>query len=62
MQVDEKIEIDEKMGRELHALSKGRRVQAPAQQRANVILLAAQGWQNKDIAVEVKLDWRQVAL
>lgn len=43
MQVDEKIEIDEQMGRELHALSKGRRVQAPAQQRANVILLATQG-------------------
>jgi transposase len=27
-----------------------------------VILLAAKGWQNKDIATEVKLDRRQVAL
>jgi transposase len=32
------------------------------QQRARVILLAARGWQNKDIATEVKLDRRQVAL
>ena len=32
------------------------------QQRARVVLLAAQGWQNQDIAVEVKLDRRQVAL
>ena len=32
------------------------------QQRANIVLLAAQGWQNKDIAAEVDLDRRQVAL
>jgi transposase len=32
------------------------------QQRASVVLLAAKGWQNKDIAPEVKLDRRQVAL
>jgi transposase len=32
------------------------------QQRASIVLLAAKGWQNKEIAVEVKLDRRQVAL
>jgi hypothetical protein len=32
------------------------------QQRASVILLAAKGWQNRDIAAEVKLDRRQAAL
>ena len=43
-------------------LAKRRRVEARLQQRALVILLAAQGWQNKDIAVEAGLDRRQVAL
>ena len=62
MRVAEAIEPDAKTMAELRALSKGRRVEARVQQRASVILLAAQGWQNKDIADEVKLDRRQVAL
>lgn len=62
MRVAEAIEMDAQTERELRALSKGRRVEARVQQRARVILLAAQGWQNKDIAEEVKLDRRQVAL
>lgn len=62
MRVAEAIELDAKTTSELLTLSKGRRVQARVQQRASVILLAAQGWQNKDIACEVKLDRRQVAL
>jgi hypothetical protein len=37
-------------------------VEARLQQRALVVLLAAQGWQNKDIAVGVGLDPRQGAL
>lgn len=41
---------------------KRRTIEARLQQRARVILLAAQGWQNKDIAVEIDLDRRQVAL
>lgn len=32
------------------------------QQLASVILLAVKGWQNRDIAAEVKLDRRQAAL
>lgn len=62
MRVAEAIELDEKTASELLTLSKGRRVEARVQQRASVILLAAQGWQNKNIAHEVKLDRRQVAL
>jgi len=62
MRVAEPIETDAQTERELRALAKGRRVEARVQQRASVILLAAQGWQNKDIADEVKLDRRQVAL
>ena len=62
MRMAEAIELDEKTSSELLTLSRGRRVEARVQQRACVILLAAQGWQNKDIAREVKLDRRQVAL
>ena len=62
MRVAETIELDTPTERELRILSKRRRVQARVQQRARVILLAAQGWQNKDIAAEVTLARRQVAL
>lgn len=62
MRIAEAIELDAKTTSELLTLSRGRRVEARVQQRASVILLAAQGWQNKDIACEVKLDRRQVAL
>lgn len=62
MRVAEKIELDTQAERELRILSKRRRVEARIQQRARVILLSAKGWQNKDIATEVKLDRRQVAL
>ncbi|QHE88534.1 helix-turn-helix domain-containing protein [Hydrogenophaga sp. BPS33] len=62
MRVAEAIELDVKTERALRTLSKGRRVEARVQQRARVILLAAQGWQNTEIAVEVRLDRRQVAL
>lgn len=62
MRVAEAIEPDVQTERALRALSRGRRVEARVQQRARVILLAARGWQNKDIAAEVQLDRRQVAL
>lgn len=62
MRMAEAIELDAKTASELLTLSRGRRVEARVQQRACVILLAAQGWQNKDIAREVKLDRRQVSL
>ena len=62
MRVAEKIELDVAVERELKTLSKGRRVEARIQQRARVILLAAQGLQNIEIAARVELDRRQVAL
>jgi transposase len=62
MRVAKRIELDAATERELRVLSKRRRIEARLQQRARVILLAAQGWQNKDIADEVDLDRRQVAL
>src|SRR5262245_6409256 len=62
MRVAKTIELDEDTERELRVLAKGRRVEARLHQRARIVLLAAQGMQNKDIAVEVGLDRRQVAL
>ena len=53
MRVADTIELDPQVERRLRVLSK---------QRASAILLAAKGWQNIDIAAEVKLDRRQVAL
>ena len=52
MRVAKAIELDEHTERELRVLAKGRRVEARLQQRALVVLLAAQGMQNKDIAAE----------
>ena len=62
MRIAKTIELDESTERELRVLSKRRRVEARLQQRACVVLLACEGWQNKDIAVQVGLDRRQVAL
>jgi transposase len=62
MRVADKIELDPQSERELRILSKRRRVEARVQQRASMILLAAKGWRNKNIAAEVKRDRRQVAL
>ncbi len=62
MRVADRVKLDAHAERELRVLSKRRRVEARARQRASVILLAAKGWRNTDIAVEVKLDRRQVAL
>ena len=62
MRVAEALELDESTERELRALAKRRTAKARLQRQALVILLAAEGRQNKDIAVEVGLDRRQVAL
>ena len=62
MRIAKTIELDERTEWELRVLAKGRRVEARLQQRAVVVLLAAKGVQNKDIAVEAGLDRRQVAL
>lgn len=62
MRIAKTIELDEHTERELRVLAKGRRVQARLQQRALVVLMAAAGRQNKDIALQAGLDRRQVAL
>lgn len=62
MRIAEAINLDGETERELHILSRRRRVEARLRQRAQIVLLAAQGWQNKDIAAHVNLDRRQVAL
>lgn len=62
MRVAKAIELDAEVERELQGLAKGRRVEVRLQQRARIILLAAQGLQNIDIAQDVGLDRRQVAL
>ena len=62
MRVAEAINLDPQTQRELRVLSKRGRIEARLRQRSQVILLAAQGWQNKEIALEVGLDRRQVAL
>lgn len=62
MRVAKTIELDEHTERELRALVRRRRVEVRLQQRALVVLLAAKGLQNKDIAGQTELDRRQVAL
>lgn len=62
MRVAKTIELNEDTERELRGLAKGRLVQARLQQRAKVILFAAQRLENMDIAARVGLDRRQVAM
>ena len=53
-----KIETDASVERELLGLTCKSRVEARMQQRTGVVLLAAKGLQNNDIAAEVDLDRR----
>ncbi|MDN8618119.1 IS630 family transposase [Variovorax ginsengisoli] len=62
MRIAPRLELSAAVQRELTALACRGRVEARAQQRAKIVLLAAQGWQNKDIAAEVDLGRSQVAL
>ncbi len=62
MRVAKAIELDEQVLRELRQLALGKRIEVRVQQRARIVMLAAKGMQNKEIALEVGLDRRQVAL
>ena len=62
MRVAKTIELDAQTHRELRVLSQRKRIEVRLQQRARIVLLAAKGLQNKDIAAEVGLDRRQVAM
>jgi len=59
MRVAKTIELDADAERELRALSRSRRSEVRLQQRASIVLMAAKGMQNKDIAIEVGLDRRR---
>ena len=62
MRVAKTIELDAQTERELRALSQRKRIEVRLQQRARIVLLAAKGMRNKDIAADIGLDRRQVAL
>ena len=62
MRVAKTIELDAQTDRELRVLSQRKRIEVRLQQRARIVLLAAKGMRNKEIALEVGLDRRQVAL
>ena len=62
MRVAPSVELNADVQSKLEALARRGRVEARVRQRARIVLLAAQGRQNRDIAVEVDLDRRQVAL
>lgn len=62
MRVAKTIELDANTDRELRILAQRERIEVRLQQRASIVLLAAKGMQNKEIAVEVGLDRRQVAM
>ncbi len=62
MRVSKMIELDAQTERQPQVLSRRKRIEVRLQQRARMVLLAAKGMQNRDTAVEVDLDRRQVAL
>jgi len=62
MRVATKIELNPEDEHALRVLAQRKRVEVRVQQRARIILLAAKDKQNQEIAAEVKLDRRQVAL
>lgn len=62
MRIAKPIELDSQTEKELRALALGKRVEVRLQQRARIVMLAAKGMQNKDIALEVGLDRRQVSM
>lgn len=62
MRIAKTIELDAQTERQLRILCRRKRIEARLQQRARIVLLAAKGQQNKDIALQVGLDRRQVAL
>lgn len=62
MRVARRIELQAPLRQALEALAQDPRHEARLRQRAQIVLLAAAGAQNKAIAAQVGLDRRQVAL
>ena len=61
MRVAKTIELDEQTDRELRVLSQRKRIEVRLQQRARIVLLAAKGMQNKDIAQQLDVGRVQVS-
>lgn len=54
MRVANTIELDAQTERDLRVLSQRKRIEVRLQRRARIALLAAMGFQNKDIAADVR--------
>jgi len=54
--------LEARTERGLRDLSRRKRIDVRLQQRARIVLLSAKGMQNQDIAADVGLDRRQLAL
>ena len=61
MRVAQSIELTESEIKTLSSWSRGRRTQARLMKRAKIILMAAEGEQNKNIAKRLEIDPRQVS-
>jgi transposase len=61
MRVAKPVQLSKEASRRLRVLSKRKRVEARIQQRARIILLAADGGSDKDIAAALAVDRRVVA-
>jgi DNA-binding NarL/FixJ family response regulator len=62
MRIAQKIELSDQEFKKLTSWPRGRRTPARLMKRANIILLAAEGRQNKAIAEHMKIDRLQVLL
>ncbi|MCY7315303.1 MAG: helix-turn-helix domain-containing protein [Rubrivivax sp.] len=62
MRVAKEIELGAQTERQLRVLSQRKRIEVRLQQRSCIVLLAAKGMQNKEIAENVGLDRRRVTL
>ena len=61
MRIAQPIELSEKEFKTLTSWSRGRRTPTRLMKRAKIMLMAAQGQQNKTIAALLRMDRRQVS-
>jgi len=60
MRIASKIEIDQPMRSKLTRFSKASNISPKLQRRSKIVLLAAEGWTNKEISAELEIDATQV--
>ena len=61
MRIAQRIELTEKEFKTLTSWSRGRRIATRLMKRAKIVLMAAEGQQNKMIAELLRMDRRQVS-